>query len=117
MTPRSVDAPDRPARLRMVSEVSELMAPSSKQGTSGLPLGNPLPVVIQLAVPPVSSQLRRARQRLREQLDFDSRVDGAHIDAVQTVANELLGAAIQAGVGHPVTLSVELFARLTSVRV
>jgi hypothetical protein len=80
-------------------------------------MGIPQPVVIQLAVPPVSSQLRRARQRLREQLDLDSRVDRAHIDAVQTVANELLGAAIQAGVGHPVTLSVELFARLTSVRV
>jgi hypothetical protein len=73
--------------------------------------------VIQLAVPPVSSQLRRARQRLREQLDLDSRIERAHIDAVQTVANELLGAAIQAGIGRPVTLSVELFARLTSVRV
>ena len=73
--------------------------------------------MIQLAVPPVSSQLRRARQKLREQLDLDSRVDRAHVDAVQTVANELLGAAVQAGVGRPVTLRVELFARLTSVRV
>jgi hypothetical protein len=36
---------------------------------------------------------------------------------VQTVANELLGAALESGVGKPVTLSVELFARLTSVRV
>jgi len=36
---------------------------------------------------------------------------------VQTVANELLAAAVQAGVARPVTLSVELFARLTSVRV
>jgi hypothetical protein len=80
-------------------------------------MGISLPVVIQLAVPPVSSQLRPVRQRLREQLDLDSRVDRAHIAAVQTVANELLGAAIQAGIGRPVTLSVELFARLTSVRV
>jgi len=73
--------------------------------------------VIQLAVPPVSSHLRRARQRLREELGLDARVDRAHVDAVQTVANELLAAAVQAGVGRPVTLSVELFARLTSVRV
>ncbi|MDQ1510268.1 MAG: hypothetical protein QOG50_2112 [Actinomycetota bacterium] len=80
-------------------------------------MGISLLVVIQLAVPPVSSQLRPVRQRLREQLDLDSRVDRAHIAAVQTVANELLGAAIQAGIGRPVTLSVELFARLTSVRV
>jgi len=80
-------------------------------------LGTSLPVVIQLAVPPVSSHLRRARQRLREELGLDARADRAHVHAVQAVANELLAAAVQAGVDRPVTLTVELFARLTSVRV
>jgi hypothetical protein len=73
--------------------------------------------VIQLAVPPATSQLRRARHWLRDQLDLDTRVDRTHMEAVQTVANELLGATLEAGVGKPVTLTVELFARLTSVRV
>jgi hypothetical protein len=73
--------------------------------------------MIELAVPPASSQLRRARHWLRDQLDRDPRADRLHIEAVQTVANELLGATLEARVGRPVTLSVELFARLTSVRV
>jgi hypothetical protein len=73
--------------------------------------------VLQLAVPPASSQLRRARHWLRDQLGVDARVDRTHIEVVQTVANELLGATFEAGVKRPVTLSVELFARLTSVRV
>jgi len=54
---------------------------------------------------------------VRDQLDLDTRVDRAHVEAVQTVANELLAAALQAGIAQPVVLSVELFARLTSVRV
>jgi hypothetical protein len=73
--------------------------------------------VIQLAVPPAATQLRRARHWLRDELDHDPRADRWHIEAVQTVANELLTAALQAGIGKPLTLSVELFARLTSVRV
>jgi hypothetical protein len=73
--------------------------------------------VIQLAVPPASSQLRRARHWVRDQLDRDDRVDRLHMEAVQTVANELLGATVEAGIAQPVTLTVELFARLTSVRV
>ena len=36
---------------------------------------------------------------------------------LETVANELLGAALDGGVTKPLLLSVELFARLTSVRV
>ena len=117
MTARSVDPPERPDELRVMSGVPEFMTPSPGQGTSGPVLGTSLPAVIQLAVPPVSSHLRRARKTLRDQLDLDARADRVHVDAVQTVANELLGAAIQARVAQPVVLSVELFARLTSVRV
>jgi len=80
-------------------------------------LGISPPIGIQLAVPPASSQLRRARQWVRAQLDLDPRVDGAHMEAVQTVANELLGAALQAGIAKPAVLSVEVLTRLTSVRV
>ena len=54
---------------------------------------------------------------MRDQLDPDARIDRAHVEAVQTVANELLTAALQAGIVQPVVLSVELFPRLTSVRV
>ena len=93
------------------------MPPSSSQRSCGLPWVPSSCIVIQLAVPPAASQLRPARHWLRDQLEIDPRVDPLHVDAVQTVANELLGAAVQAGVGRPVTLSVELFARLTSVRV
>ena len=80
-------------------------------------MGTSPSIVIQIAVPPASSHLRRARHWVRDQLDRDAGVDRAHVDAVQTVANELLGAAVQAGVAKPLTLSVELFTRLTSVRV
>jgi hypothetical protein len=73
--------------------------------------------MIELAVPPAATQLRRARHWLRDELDHDARADRLHVEAVQTVANELLTAALQAGIGKPLTLSVELFARLTSVRV
>ena len=54
---------------------------------------------------------------MRDQLDVDARVDRDHVEALQTVANELLGAALEAGIAKPVVLSVELFPRLTSVRV
>jgi hypothetical protein len=73
--------------------------------------------VIELAVSPATSQLRPARHWLRDQLEGDARVDSAHIVSVQTVASELLAAALEAGGGRSLTLSVELFARLTSVRV
>jgi len=75
------------------------------------------PIVMQLAVPPASSNMRRARHWVRDQLAREARVDLAHVDAVQAVANELLGAALHAGVAKPLTLSVETFTRLTSVRV
>ena len=54
---------------------------------------------------------------MRDPLEGDARVDSAHIVSVQTVASELLAAALEAGPGQPLTLSVELLARLTSVRV
>jgi hypothetical protein len=74
-------------------------------------------MVMELAVAPSSSQLRQARRWLRAELEPDSRVDPPHVEALESVATELLGAALEAGVAKPLTLSVELFARLTSVRV
>jgi hypothetical protein len=79
--------------------------------------GYPFVTVIELAVPPATSQLRRARHWVLDELGGDARVDRTHVEAVQTVASELLGAALEAGIGRPLVLSVELFARLTSVRV
>jgi hypothetical protein len=88
-----------------------------KSGYFGSLVGISPHIVIELAVPPSSAQLRRAREWVRDRLVGDARADRLHIEAVQTVANELLAAALEAGVGKPVTLTVELFARLTSVRV
>ena len=73
-------------------------------------------VVIQIAVTSRSSQLRHARRDLRDRLALD-RIEQDHIDVLEAVANELLGATVDAGIKEPLTLSVELFARLTSIRV
>jgi hypothetical protein len=74
-------------------------------------------VVIEIGVKNVASQLRDARHSLRDQLDGDPRADSAHVVALEAVANELLGAAFETGFRKPLLLTVELFARLTSVRV
>jgi hypothetical protein len=73
--------------------------------------------VIKIAVASRSSQLRVARRSLRDELARERRVDVEQVEVLQTVANELLAAALDAGVTKPLVLSVELFARLTSVRV
>jgi hypothetical protein len=72
--------------------------------------------VIQLSVASLTSQLGKARHALHDQLGAEG-IDADHIVAVSTVANELLGAAFEARPRQPLTLSVELFALLTSVRV
>lgn len=72
--------------------------------------------VIEVAVAPRSSQLTVARRWLRDGIN-ERAVEPDHTDALESVATELLGAAIDSGVRKPVTLSVEVFARLTSVRV
>jgi hypothetical protein len=72
---------------------------------------------IQIGVTSVSSQLREARHTLRDRLDVDLGVEPHHTDALESVANELLGAALDARVRKPLILSVELFPRLSSVRV
>ena len=72
---------------------------------------------IQIGVTSVSSQLREARHTLRDRLGTDLGLERDHRDALASVANELLGAALDARVGEPLMLSVELFPRLSSVRV
>jgi hypothetical protein len=72
--------------------------------------------VIQLSVASLTSQLAKTRRALRDQLDAEG-IEANHIAAVAAVANELLGAALEARPRQPMTLSVELFALLTSVRV
>jgi hypothetical protein len=72
---------------------------------------------IQIGVTSVSSQLRAARHTLRDRLDVDLGVEREHTDALESVANELLGAALDARVRKPLILSIELFPRLSSVRV
>jgi hypothetical protein len=97
--------------------VTEFMRPLMKRAYLGKLWGTPQSTVIELAVPPATSQLRRARHWVRDELVGDARVDRSHVEAVQTVASELLTAALEAGIGRPLVLSVELFPRLTSVRV
>jgi hypothetical protein len=72
---------------------------------------------IQIGVTSGSSQLRAARHTLRDRLDADLALERDHTDALASVANELLGAALDARVRKPLILSVELFPRLSSVRV
>jgi hypothetical protein len=72
--------------------------------------------VIQIGVTSVSSQLRSTRHALRDRLE-SQRVEQRHVDAVEAVASELLGAAFEAGGSESLTLTVEIFALLTSVRV
>jgi hypothetical protein len=75
-----------------------------------------LVVVIQLSVASLTTQLGEARHSLNDRLDAEG-IETDHIVAVAAVANELLGAAFEARPRQPLTLSVELFALLTSVRV
>jgi hypothetical protein len=71
---------------------------------------------VQIAVPPVAAALHTARGTLRQRLGAqDIRAD--HIAALELVASELLGAALEAGNAEPLTLSVKLFTLISSVRV
>jgi hypothetical protein len=71
---------------------------------------------VQFAVPPVAAALHAARGTLRQQLGAQDIRDD-HIGALELVASELLGAALEAGNAEPLTLSVKLFALISSVRV
>jgi hypothetical protein len=73
--------------------------------------------VFKISITPGASQLRRIRARLRENLATERGVRPGHVTDVELVANELIGAAFEAGIRKPLTLRVELLARLTSVRV
>jgi hypothetical protein len=72
---------------------------------------------MEIAISPRSSQLRTTRRKLRCGLDSRFAADPAHYEALEIVANELLGAAFESGVRKSLILSVEMFARVTSVRV
>ncbi|MGO9877245.1 MAG: hypothetical protein ACLPVY_25990 [Acidimicrobiia bacterium] len=72
---------------------------------------------IRIAIMPGSSQLRHIRRKLRDHLDTRRGVHPGHIRDVELVADELVGAAFESGIRKPLTLQVELLARLTSVRV
>ena len=72
--------------------------------------------VIKVAVAPDPSSLRDARHTLRERLGRLGLAEPL-IDALEGVANELLGAAFESGVVGSLVLRVEMFARLTSLRV
>jgi hypothetical protein len=72
--------------------------------------------LIQIGVTSVAAQLRSTRHQLRERLE-SQRVEAGHVSAIETVANELLGAAFERGVSEPVGLTVMVFTLLTSVRV
>jgi hypothetical protein len=73
--------------------------------------------VIEILVPPARSKLRETRRELRERLAREGRVDRYTVGALEVVANELIGAAVETGMKAPLVLDVEVFARLTSVRV
>jgi hypothetical protein len=72
--------------------------------------------VCELTVSSEPSQITVTRRQLRELLRAAD-LETAHVSAVVAVANELLGAAMEASTRQPLTLSVELFTLLTSVRV
>jgi hypothetical protein len=72
--------------------------------------------VIEIDVTPSSTQLRSVRRTLRARLNEET-LGNEHVDAVEAVANELLGAAFDGGTKEQLVLRVESFARLTSVRV
>jgi hypothetical protein len=73
--------------------------------------------MIQVAVKSSAAQLRAARHSLRDHLTADETVEPTHIEALETVANELLGAALETGIRETLTLRIEMFALLSSVRV
>src|SRR5262249_51354995 len=64
----------------------------------------------------VSSQLRSTRHALRDRLE-SQRVEQRHVDAVEAVASELLGAAFEAGGARALPPPVEAVSLLTRVRV
>ena len=72
--------------------------------------------VCELTISSEPSQITDSRRKLRDLLQAVD-LDATHISAVVAVANELLGAAMEATTRQPLTLSVELFSLLTSVRV
>jgi hypothetical protein len=72
--------------------------------------------VCELAIRSDPSQIRNARRELRDLLQVAG-IEAAHGVAVEIVANELLSAAVEARAHGSLTLSVELFTLLTSVRV
>jgi len=71
--------------------------------------------MLQLQVPSIR-RLSSTRQRVREALSHTGLSD-ADITVVETVVGELLGAAYESHVAPPIEVTVEQFARLTSVRV
>jgi hypothetical protein len=73
--------------------------------------------VIRIAVSSAKSQLREARHTIRDRLSEDHEMPRAHIEALEAVASELLGAAFETGFRDALMLSIEPFALLTSVRV
>jgi len=73
--------------------------------------------VIEILVPPARTKLRATRLELRARLTAEGRVDPIGIGALEAVANELIGAAVEHGVKEQLVLDVETFARITSVRV
>lgn len=73
--------------------------------------------MIEILVSPARSKLRDTRRQLRERLATEVRVDPFTVAALEVVANELIGAAVETGMREPLVLDVEVFARLTSVRV
>ena len=77
----------------------------------------PARAVIEIRVPAARSKLGDTRRRLRDRLGAEFGVDADHVGALEAVANELVGAALETGVKDPLVLDVELFERLTSVRV
>lgn len=58
-----------------------------------------------------------ARRAIRDRVGHAVRLEPVHLASLEVVASELLGAALETGRPGSLTLSVEFFPRLTSVRV
>ena len=71
---------------------------------------------IQIGVTSVSTQLRDAREVLRARLVAEG-IEVDHVRAVESVANEMLGAAFETEVAEPLILCVELSQRFSTIRV
>lgn len=72
--------------------------------------------MLELEVVNIGEEMHRVRVALEEALSA-RRVDHDHVAKLAVVATELLGAAFESGVEAPVTLTVDEFRLLTSVRV